>query len=485
MELTKKVILNLNNIYKQYLFYDLETSGTNPSFDQILQFAGVKTDLSFNEIERYEYRIKLRNDIVPEPGALIVNRLNIDKIIEGQTEYEAVKEIQSILSSPGTINIGYNSISFDDEFMRFNYFRNLLEPYANQKFGCIRMDLLPITLMYYLFKKESMIWPNNNGKVNLKLENLNDLNGLADGMAHDAVVDVLATIEMARRFKEFDPNMWEYLCGHFSKKQDYARIQNLEEVVFSDDLKCRKGFFIKNSFGYQNNCISGCLAIGKHQTRDQTYWLRLDSDDFTRHSSNNEIQNALKKNIVKRKTGVPDFILPTKERYFELLSNEKRNMFDSNLNWLYNNFSELIILKQDLITFEYEDKKVELDSSLYHRDFFTNKEKELFNHFHSLENPSDKIAFVETLEPSFGREMSIRIVGRNFYELLSEKLKNEYDLSILKIIEDDLPDHLGRHRNTVDKAINNIRKIMSDPSRYDDEQYDILKSYELYLLNKN
>ena len=64
-------------------------------------------------------------------------------------------------------------------------------------------------------------------------------------------------------------------------------------------------------------------------------------------------------------------------------------------------------------------------------------------------------------------------------------IKNEYDLSILKIIEDDLPDHLGRHRNTVDKAINNIRKIMSDPSRYDDEQYDILKSYESYLLNKN
>ena len=248
--------MNFESQYKQYLFYDLETSGTNPSFDQILQFAGVKTDLSFNEIERYEFRIKLRNDVIPEPGALIVNRLSIEDIMEGYTEYEAVREIQSILSAPGTINIGYNSISFDDEFMRFNYFRNLLEPYANQKIGCIRMDLLPITLMYYLFKKESMIWPSKNGKVNLKLENLNDLNGLADGMAHDAVVDVLATIEMARRFKEFDPQTWDYLIGHFSKKIDYERISKLDEVVFSDELKCRKGFFIKNGFGYQNNCIS-------------------------------------------------------------------------------------------------------------------------------------------------------------------------------------------------------------------------------------
>ena len=54
--------MNFENQYKQYLFYDLETSGTNPSFDQILQFAGVKTDLSFNEIERYDkFQVKNSN----------------------------------------------------------------------------------------------------------------------------------------------------------------------------------------------------------------------------------------------------------------------------------------------------------------------------------------------------------------------------------------------------------------------------------------
>ena len=476
--------MSFESQYKQYLFYDLETSGTNPSFDQILQFAGVKTDLSFNEIERYEFRIKLRNDVIPEPGALIVNRLSIEDIMEGYTEYEAVREIQSILSAPGTINIGYNSISFDDEFMRFNYFRNLLEPYANQKLGCIRMDLLPITLMYYLFKKESMIWPSKNGKVNLKLENLNDLNGLADGMAHDAVVDVLATIEMARRFKEFDPKTWDYLIGHFSKKIDYERISKLDEVVFSDELKCRKGFFIKNGFGYQNNCISACLVIGKHQTRDQTYWLRLDKEDFTRYSNNNEIQNVLKKNIVKRKTAVPDFILPLKERYFELLSDEREAIFDSNLSWLYDNYSELLILKEDLIAFEYDDKKVELDSSLYHRDFFSDAEKKVFNKFHELESVKDKIDFVSNLSPSFEKEMSLRIIGRNFYDLLPQNIKNDYDLSILNVVEQDLPDHMGRKRNSVEKALNNIRKIMSDPSKYDNQQFDILKSYESYLLNR-
>ena len=75
------------NSFKYYVFYDLETTGMNPVFDQILQFAAVKTDLNFNELERYQYRLKLREDVVPSPGALIVNRLNINDIIKGEKEY--------------------------------------------------------------------------------------------------------------------------------------------------------------------------------------------------------------------------------------------------------------------------------------------------------------------------------------------------------------------------------------------------------------
>ena len=72
--------------FKYYVFYDLETTGINPAFDQILQFAAVRTDLDFNEIDRYQYRLELRNDVIPHPGALIVNRLNINTILKGEKE---------------------------------------------------------------------------------------------------------------------------------------------------------------------------------------------------------------------------------------------------------------------------------------------------------------------------------------------------------------------------------------------------------------
>jgi exodeoxyribonuclease-1 len=40
----------------QYVFYDTETTGTDTTFDQILQFAGILTDVDLNELDRFETR---------------------------------------------------------------------------------------------------------------------------------------------------------------------------------------------------------------------------------------------------------------------------------------------------------------------------------------------------------------------------------------------------------------------------------------------
>jgi exodeoxyribonuclease I len=60
-----------------YLFYDLETTGLNRAFDQVLQFAAIRTDMSFNEIDRHEIRIKLRPDVIISPYAIITHRIPI------------------------------------------------------------------------------------------------------------------------------------------------------------------------------------------------------------------------------------------------------------------------------------------------------------------------------------------------------------------------------------------------------------------------
>jgi len=42
-----------------FAFYDLETTGLSPSFDQPLQFAAILTDVEFREIERVNLRCRI------------------------------------------------------------------------------------------------------------------------------------------------------------------------------------------------------------------------------------------------------------------------------------------------------------------------------------------------------------------------------------------------------------------------------------------
>jgi exodeoxyribonuclease-1 len=46
------------------VFYDTETIGTYTDFDQILQFAAIKTDNELNELDRFEIRCRLLPHIV-------------------------------------------------------------------------------------------------------------------------------------------------------------------------------------------------------------------------------------------------------------------------------------------------------------------------------------------------------------------------------------------------------------------------------------
>ena len=148
-----------------FLFYDTETSGLNRAFDQILEFAAIRTDLQLNETERFSARIRLRPDVVPSPQAMLVNRIRTDRFSSGRCEYESMREIHAQVNRSGTTSIGYNSIGFDDEFLRFSFYRNLLPPYTHQYANhCRRMDLLPIAVIYWLYRSDALRWPVLNTK---------------------------------------------------------------------------------------------------------------------------------------------------------------------------------------------------------------------------------------------------------------------------------------------------------------------------------
>ena len=217
-----------------YLFYDIETTGLNKAFDQVLQFAAIRTDMELQEIARHLIWVKLRPDVIPSPLASITHRIAITQSQQSLGEFEAIKQIHQLMNQPGTISLGYNTLSFDDELLRFCFHRNLLPPYTHQYHqGCRRMDMLPITNMYYLYKRDSLNWPEIEGKRSLRLEHLSKINQLATGMAHNALVDVEATVELARRFYR-DTKMWRYVTGCFDKEIDRQRIETIPINFFLD-----------------------------------------------------------------------------------------------------------------------------------------------------------------------------------------------------------------------------------------------------------
>ena len=58
------------------IFYDTETTGPAPRFDQVLQYAAIRTDEDFVELDTVDLRSQLVPHIIPTPGALKVTHVN-------------------------------------------------------------------------------------------------------------------------------------------------------------------------------------------------------------------------------------------------------------------------------------------------------------------------------------------------------------------------------------------------------------------------
>src|SRR3989344_4990094 len=265
---------------KTYLFYDIETSGLNKCFDQVLQFAAIRTDLDFNELEQHEFWIRLNPDIIPSPEAMITHRIPLEELKAGLPEMEAMKKIHVLLNTPGTISVGYNTLGFDDEFLRFSFYRNLLSPYTHQyAMGCGRMDLYPMTIMYYLFCREALEWPFLNGKLTLRLEHLSALNELTIGQAHNALVDVKACVALAKKLAAHQ-SMWSYVTRYFDKKTDLHRMNGLSPAFPKGDSRVKEALLMQGKLGVDQHYQAPVISLGQHQHyTNQTLWLRLDWPD--------------------------------------------------------------------------------------------------------------------------------------------------------------------------------------------------------------
>jgi len=258
-----------------FFFYDLETSGLSARDDRIMQFAGIRTTMELEPIgEPYNILVKLNDDTLPSPDALMVTGITPQQTTaEGYTEAEFAKILIEDIFTPDTITVGFNSIRFDDEFIRHLFWRNFYDPYEwAWKDGRSRWDMLDVVRMTRALRPDGIEWPFVDGKEANRLELLTKLNGIDHLKAHDALSDVEALIAVTKLIKDTQPQLYKYLLNIRDKKE-------VKKLVNLDDKQ--PFVYVSGRFdaAYHKATVAFPLTSGRN-ANIVVYDLRIDPTPF-------------------------------------------------------------------------------------------------------------------------------------------------------------------------------------------------------------
>lgn len=199
-----------------------------------MQFAGIRTDMELQPIgEPYNVLVRLNDDTLPAPEALMVTGITPQQTVtDGYSEAEFAKILVDEVFTEDTIAVGFNSIRFDDEFVRHLLWRNFYDPYEwSWKDGRSRWDLLDIVRITRALRPEGIEWPvTEEGVATNRLELLTKLNGIDHLKAHDALSDVEALIAVTGLIKQKQPQLYAYLLEMRDKNK-------IKQLVNLDDKK--------------------------------------------------------------------------------------------------------------------------------------------------------------------------------------------------------------------------------------------------------
>jgi exodeoxyribonuclease-1 len=244
---------------KTLFWHDYETFGTNPQKDGPVQFAGVRTDYQFNQLEDpLVVYCKPSLDSLPHPDACLITGITpsfADQ--QGLCQAEFARLIYEQMARPDTCTLGYNSLRFDDEVTRNCLYRNFYDPYAREwQHGNTRWDIIDAARAAQALRPEGIIWPkNDDGRPDFKLEELCKANQIRHIAAHDALSDVYATLALAKLIKKVQPKLYAFLWQNRNKSSALELLQLSRSIPV---------VHISGKYPALKNCLAIVLPICKH-----------------------------------------------------------------------------------------------------------------------------------------------------------------------------------------------------------------------------
>ena len=474
-----------------YVFYDFETTGLDTKFSQPIQIAAIAVDENFNVIdEPINVRCKLKDGVIPNPSALLVQKVPIKLLKDEQSFYAMMDFIHQKFTSWGPATfIGYNSIRFDEEILRSSFFQSLYDPYLTNTNNNSRTDLFKIVLGLSSLDKSVLNIPlNDKGRPSYKLENIAKNNNVEHLSAHDALSDVYATMGVAKIIKDKAPDYWDECMKIHSHK-------SLMEYLMTDDY-----FFSASEHSAANLTFKpvSLLTANPNNPKELAFF---DLDNDPQKYSDSSVSGIIsliesKQKIIRlyQSNKSPIILSASFLRSYDIFSESDHEIFKEKSEMIKTNEDFINKLNHALVE-RYEDFQVTrlpsdfLEEQIYNGEFYSAEDKQKINVFKNCISPEEKYNISKEFKDRRLREICYRIL---FAE--SPSAFSENDLETRKnFIADKVFCEEDKVRwCTLDKAKEELEKIKGNEKYNNESQYineieDFLKSeeerYKSYISN--
>jgi exodeoxyribonuclease-1 len=457
-----------------FVFYDTETTGTDTSFDQILQFAAIHTDDQLNELERFEIRCQLLPYVVPAPGAMRVTGVRAEQLFDPSrpTHYEMICRIREKLRawSPALF-VGYNSIEFDEHLFRQSLYKTLHPPYLTNTNGNSRSDAMRMVQAASLFSPDALAPAiGDDGKRSYKLDRIAPANGFNHEHAHDALADVEATIFVCRLIADKAPEIWSAFM-RFSQKAAVS------DYVFSEPIFSLSDFYFGKPYSWLVTSVGSNPENGSEL---YAFDLSVSPDELV-HLSKEQLACRLERSpkpIRKIRSNASPIIMPAEDAppiaaAMQLRMEEvtRRAEFIQSDDELRQRLIEAVLsIKPE------PEESVHVENQLY-SGFFPQADQERLDAFH-LVPWEQRPSIVETFEDHRLKTLGRRLIHTERPDLLSAAERADYDKAVAKRIlggEDEVP------WLTLPRAIAEIDELIRSA---EPDEAEFLRSHRRHLVER-
>ncbi|WP_028974409.1 exodeoxyribonuclease I [Spirochaeta cellobiosiphila] len=410
------------------LWYDLETFGRHPGWDRIAQYASLRTNDKFEIIEEPTVvYCRISPDYLPDPGACLITGITPKVTGEkGLIEAEFVKIIHQEMSTPGTCTVGYNSLRFDDEFVRNLFYRNFIDPYKREySQGNSRWDIIDLVRMTHDLRPEGINWVYDDvGRPIFRLEELTKANNISHEHAHDALSDVYGTVALAKLIHDKQPKLFQFYYS--LRKKDavrrYLNLQNPQPLVHTSGMFTRSGacstVIVPITADPDNNNLIHCFDL--RQNPELLINLSVEELKYRIFTPQVELGDKERIPIKGVYTNRSPAIAP-----LNTLEDRRAQALGLNIPMIKEHFSliqkhpDILIKIRQVFSGRQLPHHNDPDLQIYQGGFFGDHDREVFDRIPQM-SMEELTSYKPDFQDARGPELLRRYIGRNYPHLMSE-----------------------------------------------------------------